>query len=164
VVERIVATSSGVKVVVRNQGQAPVSDEFWVDVYVDPDPAPTAVNQSWEGLASQGLVFGCRSNSLCARPGPVDRLTNSQVKKVKEMKCLKCHKGELQVDGVPAEICPVCGEAYLSDAVAQQIFDIVNPLLKVGQSIQEDTVLPAPSVDIRFPPLAPAHLKRAVAA
>ncbi len=98
------------------------------------------------------------------------------------MKCLKCHKGELQVgvtsltysregsaiqvqvDGVPAEICPLCGEAYLSDAVAQQIFDIVNPLLQVGQSMQEDTILPAPSVDIRFPPLAPAHLKRAVAA
>lgn len=98
------------------------------------------------------------------------------------MKCLKCHKGELQVGvtpltysregsviqvrvaGVPAEICPVCGEAYLSEAVAQQIFDIVNPLLKVGQRMQEATILPAPTVDIRFPPLAPAHLKRAVAA
>ena len=71
---------------------------------------------------------------------------------------------QVQVDGVPAEICPVCGEAYLSDAVAQQIFDIVDPLLKVGQSMQEDMILPVPTVDIHFPPLAPAHLKRAVAA
>jgi len=97
------------------------------------------------------------------------------------MKCLKCHQGELQagvtsltynregsaiqvqVDDAPAEVCPVCGEAYLSDAVAQQIFDIVNPLLKVGQKMQEEKVLPVPTVDVRFPPLAPARLKPAVA-
>jgi YgiT-type zinc finger domain-containing protein len=98
------------------------------------------------------------------------------------MKCLKCHKGELQVgvtsltysregsviqvkvDGVPAEICPVCGEAYLGETVAQQIFDIVDPLLQAGQRMGEETILPAPTVDIHFPPLAPAHLQRAVAA
>jgi YgiT-type zinc finger domain-containing protein len=97
------------------------------------------------------------------------------------MKCLKCHKGELQVgvtsltysregsaiqvqvDGVPAEICPVCGEAYLNETVAQQIFDIVDPLLQAGQRMSEE-VLPAPTVDIRFPPLTPARLSRAVAA
>ncbi len=70
----------------------------------------------------------------------------------------------VQVDGVPAEICPVCGEAYLSETVAQQIFDIVDPLLKVGQKMSEEMVLPAPAVDIHFPPLAPERLKRAVAA
>jgi len=102
------------------------------------------------------------------------------MKKVQKMKCLKCHQGELQagvtsltysregsaiqvqVDGAPAEVCPVCGEAYLSDAVAQQIFDIVNPLLQVGQKMQEEKVLPIPTIDVRFPPLASAHLKPAV--
>ena len=77
-------------------------------------------------------------------------LTSSESVQPKEMKCLKCYEGELQVgvtsltysregsviqvqvDGVPAEICSVCGEAYLSEAVAQQIFDIVDPLLKIG--------------------------------
>ena len=96
------------------------------------------------------------------------------------MKCLKCYEGELQmgvtsltysregsviqvqVDGVPAEICPVCGEAYLSEAVAQQIFDLVDPLLKIGQLTQDGMVLPAPTVDIHFPPLSPVHLERAV--
>lgn len=91
--------------------------------------------------------------------------------------CLKCRKGELQagvtsltysregsviqvqVDGVPAEICPVCGEAYLSDAVAQQLFDLVDPLLKAGQRMREKMVLPAPTVDIRFPTRASASLE-----
>jgi len=95
------------------------------------------------------------------------------------MKCLECYKGELEigvtsltysregsvirvhVDGIPAEICPVCGEAYLSEAVAQQIFDIVDPLLQAGQ-IMRKMILPAPAVAIRFPPLTPAYLKNAV--
>ena len=98
------------------------------------------------------------------------------------MKCLKCHKGELkvgvtsltysregsviqvQVDGVPAEICPICGEAYLDEAVAQQIFDIVDPLLRAGQRMGAETVLPPPTVDIHFPPLASARRQRIVAA
>ena len=98
------------------------------------------------------------------------------------MKCLKCHKGDLQigvtnltysrkgsaiqvqVDGIPAEICPVCGEAYLSDAIAQQIFEIVDPLLTMGQRMKKERILPAPTVDIRFPPLAPTRLKDAVTA
>jgi ELWxxDGT repeat protein len=58
VVERIVATANDVQVVVRNQGNAPATDDFWVDVYVDPDPVPTAVNQIWPTLADQGLVWG----------------------------------------------------------------------------------------------------------
>ena len=97
------------------------------------------------------------------------------------MKCLKCHQGKLEVgvtsltysrdgsaiqvrvDGIPAEICPVCEEVYLGEAVAQQIFDLVDPLLEVGKTLRK-TILPPPAVDIHFPPLAPAHLKRAVAA
>ncbi|MEA3340338.1 MAG: type II toxin-antitoxin system MqsA family antitoxin [Chloroflexota bacterium] len=98
------------------------------------------------------------------------------------MKCSKCHKGELQVgvtsltydreesvirvqvDGVPAEVCPVCGEAYLSETVAQGVFDIVNPLLEAGRRMWTETILPAPTVDVHFPPLAPAHLERAAMA
>ena len=98
------------------------------------------------------------------------------------MKCVMCHDGQLQVgttsltysrdgslfkvqvDGIPAEICPVCGEALLSEAVAENIFDIVNPLLEAGQRMRQQMVLPAPTVDIHFPPLAPRQLRRAIAA
>ncbi len=97
------------------------------------------------------------------------------------MKCLKCHQGDLEIDvtsltysregaaiharvgGIPAEICSVCGELYLGEAVVQQIFDLVDPLLEAGKTLR-GTILPPPTVDIHFPPLAPAHLKRAVAA
>ncbi len=98
-----------------------------------------------------------------------------------EMKCLKCHQGELRidvttltytregsviqvrVDGIPAEICPVCGEVYLSEAVAQYIFDLVHPLLEAGKTWRE-TILPPPAVAIHFPPLASANLKQVVVA
>jgi len=71
VVGSLTATSDGVHVVVVNQGNAPVTDEFWVDVYIDPDPAPTAVNQIWEDLADQGLVWGVTSAALPLEPGDV---------------------------------------------------------------------------------------------
>ena len=58
VVEQIVVGPDNVAVVIRNQGSAPVADSFWVDVYVDPDPVPTAVNQIWPDLADEGLVWG----------------------------------------------------------------------------------------------------------
>jgi YgiT-type zinc finger domain-containing protein len=32
---------------------------------------------------------------------------------------------QVRVEGIPAEICPVCGEVYLSRGVAQQTHDLV---------------------------------------
>jgi uncharacterized repeat protein (TIGR01451 family) len=70
VVERIIATNSSVQVVIKNQGDLPVIDEFWVDAYIAPDPAPTAVNQTWDQLGAQGLVWGVTADALPAlRPG-----------------------------------------------------------------------------------------------
>ena len=98
------------------------------------------------------------------------------------MKCLKCHTGELQAgttsltykrkgsliqveaDGIPAEICSVCGEAYLSEAIAQQIFEIVNPLLSMEQEKWEQEILPVPTVDIHFPPLEPVYFAKPLVA
>ena len=97
-------------------------------------------------------------------------------------KCIKCYRNKLEisvtsitysrpgsliqvkVEGIPAKICQVCGEAYLSDVVAQQIFDIVDPLLKVGQTMRQEMILPTPLVDIRYPPLSPSRLKQAIMA
>ena len=75
VVESLVATSNSVQVVVRNQGTAPVTDEFWVDVYIDPNPVPTSVNQVWHDLASNGLVWGVTASSLPLASGDAITLT-----------------------------------------------------------------------------------------
>ena len=75
VVESLTATSDGVQVVVRNQGNAPAIDEFWVDVYVDPVRPPTRVNETWEQLGEQGLVWGVTAAALPLAPGEAITLT-----------------------------------------------------------------------------------------
>jgi hypothetical protein len=69
VVESITATGSNVTVVLRNVGSTPVWDEFWVDVYLDPDPPPTRVNQLWSDLTEQGLAWGVTAPALPIAPG-----------------------------------------------------------------------------------------------
>jgi uncharacterized repeat protein (TIGR01451 family) len=75
VVERITASSSEVEVVIANRGDAPVTDEFWVDVYVDPEPVPTGVNQTWRDLCDEGLVWGVEGGALPLGPGESLTLT-----------------------------------------------------------------------------------------
>jgi hypothetical protein len=75
VVEALHATASDVRLVVRNQGRVAVVDTFWVDVYVDPALAPRAVNQTWDALADQGLVWGVTSDALPLAPGETLTLT-----------------------------------------------------------------------------------------
>jgi len=75
VVERLIATSSSVQIVVKNQGGLPVTGEFWVDLYVDPDPVPTRVNQVWNDLCDEGLVWGVTVDALPLGPGGVITLT-----------------------------------------------------------------------------------------
>ncbi len=58
VIEHLMVTPDDVQIVIANHGQAPVVDDFWVDVYIDPDSAPSAVNQIWPNLADAGLVWG----------------------------------------------------------------------------------------------------------
>jgi hypothetical protein len=59
VVEEINVLPGGeIEVVITNQGHAPVGANFWVDLYINPDPLPTAVNQIWTQLADEGLVWG----------------------------------------------------------------------------------------------------------
>jgi hypothetical protein len=45
-------------VVIRNAGNGAVADDFWVDVYLDPDPIPTRVNQTWPDVSDQGMAWG----------------------------------------------------------------------------------------------------------
>jgi hypothetical protein len=69
IVDRIVATSSGIQVVIRNIGAAPVTEAFWVDLYINPRVAPTRVNQTWQTLGSQGMVWGVTPAGLPLAPG-----------------------------------------------------------------------------------------------
>jgi hypothetical protein len=58
VVRDLQAAANSVTLVIANQGQGAVTTPFWVDLYVDPVPLPTGVNQIWPDLATQGLVWG----------------------------------------------------------------------------------------------------------
>ncbi len=57
VVEEILATQSVITVVLRNQGPAATDKTFWVDVYVEPERPPEGVNETWDKLTDQGLVW-----------------------------------------------------------------------------------------------------------
>jgi hypothetical protein len=72
VVERIIATGNDVQVVIKNQGNGTAVENFWVDVYIDPDPVPSHVGQIWPDLAEQGLVWGVSADLA---PGEVLTLT-----------------------------------------------------------------------------------------
>jgi photosystem II stability/assembly factor-like uncharacterized protein len=62
VVERIVAEANQVQVVIKNQGDQSVPDdeahEFWVDLYINPNPVPDRVNQTWPYVADEGAAWG----------------------------------------------------------------------------------------------------------
>jgi YgiT-type zinc finger domain-containing protein len=83
------------------------------------------------------------------------------------MKCVQCRIGEtvegqtsltytrpgsklqVVVSGVPADVCSHCGEAYLSEGVAQEVFEIVDGILELGKTLKRGT-LPTPQVEIHF--------------
>lgn len=57
VVHSITATTDMIQVVIGNQGNAPAVTDFWVDVYIAPDPVPTVAIQTWLHIADMGLVW-----------------------------------------------------------------------------------------------------------
>jgi len=75
VVERLEVTGSDVTLVLRNVGNGPVTEEFWVDVYLDPEPPPSGVNQPWTELCAEGLVWGVVPPALPLWPGEAVTLT-----------------------------------------------------------------------------------------
>jgi uncharacterized repeat protein (TIGR01451 family) len=75
VVDRITISSNSVQIVIRNQGDTPVIDPFWVDLYIDPNPPPTGVNQIWNSLSSHGAVWGVVAPALPLEPGESFNLT-----------------------------------------------------------------------------------------
>ncbi|MEM7800413.1 MAG: IPT/TIG domain-containing protein [Chloroflexota bacterium] len=77
VVESYVGTGNTVSVTITNQGYREVSDEFWVDLYINPTAAPTSVNDTIDTLGSDGLVWLISGNALPLAPGESFVLTLS---------------------------------------------------------------------------------------
>ncbi|MCP4423988.1 MAG: DUF11 domain-containing protein [Chloroflexi bacterium] len=75
VVTDLSVSDGNAQVVIENQGVTAVIDEFWVDVYINPIPPPTIVNQTWEQLADEGLVWGVTAGALPLAPGESLTLT-----------------------------------------------------------------------------------------
>lgn len=70
------APTSAIEVTIRNQGAAPVTTSFWVDIYLNPVPAPSGVNQIWDdGRAPYGLAWGVPEAALPLEPGETLTLT-----------------------------------------------------------------------------------------
>ncbi|MCP4421260.1 MAG: hypothetical protein GY805_32005 [Chloroflexi bacterium] len=74
-VQDLTVSGSGVTVVIFNQGNASVTDEFWVDVYINPSTPPTGVNQTWETNGGEGLAWGIEVTDLPLVPGETMTLT-----------------------------------------------------------------------------------------
>ena len=57
--------------VIQNIGESPVGaeDGFWVDLYINPNPPPTGVNQTLEQHAADGWVWGAIPPPLPLGPG-----------------------------------------------------------------------------------------------
>lgn len=83
VVESITVLATGnaqgkagnVQVVIKNVGTAAVTSEFWVDLYITPQTAPTAVNQTWQMVGTQGVAWGITASALPLDPGESLTLT-----------------------------------------------------------------------------------------
>lgn len=59
-IEDVVISEDGeVYITIMNAGTWSVTSPFWVDLYVNPDPVPTAVDEIWsDGRSKYGLVWG----------------------------------------------------------------------------------------------------------
>ncbi len=76
IVRQIFPTSNDIQVVIENVGEAPVTDDFWVDAYVDPDPVPAGPNDVWyDGRCEEGLVWGVTASEAPMAVGAVITLT-----------------------------------------------------------------------------------------
>ena len=77
IIDNLIATSDSVTLTLRNQGNAPVTDAFWVDVYFNPSVTPS-LNARWQDIAPQGAVWGVTGAGLSQlTPGGTLTLTTS---------------------------------------------------------------------------------------
>ena len=58
VIDDLRVNGDNVEVVIRNAGNAPTVEDFWVDVSFDPAYRPPRINQPWSRIAAHGVVWG----------------------------------------------------------------------------------------------------------
>jgi CSLREA domain-containing protein/uncharacterized repeat protein (TIGR01451 family) len=77
IVESATVKNNGqrIEVVITNIGNSAVVNEFWVDMYINTSTVPTGVNQTWQMLGNQGVVWGVTANALPINPGQSATLT-----------------------------------------------------------------------------------------
>jgi PKD repeat protein len=78
IVQSVAASSDVITVVIKNIGDAPAAQAFWIDAYVDPNPPPTAVNQIWwdQNRSEQGVAWAVDEPLVPFEPGTVITLTS----------------------------------------------------------------------------------------
>jgi hypothetical protein len=69
VIDQISTNGGRLQVIIKNIGSAAATAPFWVDLYLDPRTPPTRVNQTWNMLGAQGLVWGVSGAALPLAPG-----------------------------------------------------------------------------------------------
>jgi uncharacterized repeat protein (TIGR01451 family) len=76
VVENIFIGNGNLIITIKNQGKNEVTDAlgFWVDLYINPSPAPTRVNQTWDPIAPYGAAWGVDREALPIAPGELRTL------------------------------------------------------------------------------------------
>jgi len=73
VVTALQGDQNGISLVIRNTGDAPTKEAFWVDVYINPSQPPP-VNMPWHQIAPAGAVWGV---NRALAPGESLTLTRS---------------------------------------------------------------------------------------
>ncbi|HSD83373.1 MAG TPA: PKD domain-containing protein, partial [Anaerolineae bacterium] len=81
IVQNIIASRDVITVVIKNIGDAPAVESFWVDAYIAPNPPPTAVNQIWwdQNRSQQGIAWDVREPIIPIQPGQVITLTSDDL-------------------------------------------------------------------------------------
>lgn len=71
IVENVVIGNGTIAITIKNQGKVVVTDTlgFWVDLYINPSPAPTHVNQTWDPISPYGAAWGVDREALPIQPG-----------------------------------------------------------------------------------------------
>ena len=75
VVNEITVTGNSVQVTIENQGTAPVTEEFWIDLLINPNVPPTQVNHTWQTQGGEGTHWGLEADALPLDPGDTLVLT-----------------------------------------------------------------------------------------
>jgi hypothetical protein len=79
IVQSVVASSDVITVVIKNIGDGPAEQAFWLDAYINPVPPPAAVNEIWWDLnrSHEGVAWGVTDPIVPIQPGEVYTFTSN---------------------------------------------------------------------------------------